>query len=178
MNHIPPSDQPAFNEQIAISILQHLQKDELQSLLDDDNKLEQLILDLEVIKLMKHEKETLIVSNKSVAEYNLSQAEKLLQNRNLLAETYGHVESLLQQVKEKRFQLESHGNQTSLDTLLALLETEAAKTEEKSEELSENLLCSKLAVGEFVDDYLATRKLMYEQKVKADKLFEITYSQT
>lgn len=59
---------------------------------------------------MKHEKETLIVSNKSVAEYNLSQEEKLLQNRNLLAETYGYVEGLLQQVKEKKFQL---GNRIS-----------------------------------------------------------------
>lgn len=52
MNHIPQSDQLAFNEQIAISILQHLQKDELQSLLDDDNKLEQLIQDLEVVSVL------------------------------------------------------------------------------------------------------------------------------
>lgn len=171
-------EQLSLNESGAMGILEHLQKDELQSLLDDDNKLEQLIQDSEVVSQIEQAKQTLVISNKSLAEYNLSKEEKLIQNRNLLAETYGQMEELLKRVQRKKFQLESHGNSTSsLDTLLALLETEAAKTEESSEALSEQLLSNELDVRQFIDSYLTTRAHMYQQKVKADKLFEIMYQQ-
>lgn len=43
-------EQLSLNESGAMGILEHLQKDELQSLLDDDNKLEQLIQDSEVVR--------------------------------------------------------------------------------------------------------------------------------
>jgi len=44
------TEQLSLDEGGAIGILEHLQKDELQSLLDDDNKLEQLIQDSEVVR--------------------------------------------------------------------------------------------------------------------------------
>lgn len=165
------------DEKAATAILHHLQKNELQSLLDDDSKLEQLVQDSEMVKHLRQSKQTLLVSNKSLAEYNLSKEENLIFGRNTLAQTYSQAEDLHKKVKESKLQMGCHGNSTSLDILLALLETEAAKTEEQSENLSEQLLTSKIDIGNFTDTYMTMRTQMYQRKVKADKLLEMMHQQ-
>merc|ERR1712241_1469636 len=79
---------PQLDETAALGILQHLDASELQRLLDDDTKLQDLVTDLEQVKNLSREKETLITSNKSLADYSLSREPRLTAGKGQLAEVY------------------------------------------------------------------------------------------
>jgi ESCRT-I complex subunit VPS37 len=105
----------SYDEGAALGLLQHLNKDELQNLLDDEDRLLEIIQSLPQVsnraltyqirvsigtmnfgqvKNISSDKETLIASNKSVAEYNLQREPQLLQSRQQLASLYDRAVAL------------------------------------------------------------------------------------
>lgn len=61
----------------------------------------------------------------------------------------------------------------TIDTALDLLETAAAEIEEQSESIAGKFLAGDIEVDEFLEQFLAQRKLMHLRKVKVDKLKEL-----
>lgn len=61
----------------------------------------------------------------------------------------------------------------TLDTVLALLETKAAQSEEASDAIADNFLKGKTDVDEFLEEFSKERKLMHLRKVKVDKMGEL-----
>merc|ERR1712012_398269 len=57
----------------ALSSLQHMDSEQLKDILNNEDKFDQFIRDLPQMKALQEEKEMLLTSNKSLAEYNLSQ---------------------------------------------------------------------------------------------------------
>jgi len=114
---------------------------------------------------MKHlysEKEMLMASNKSLAEFNLSQEEPLRQTRVRLQEKHREVKRAQEQVRKMKGQLEENtassssstnvGSQNEPDTMLALLQAAHAEAEEESEQIADQLVKG----GGDVDDFLKT----------------------
>ncbi|XP_056122521.1 vacuolar protein sorting-associated protein 37B-like [Rhinichthys klamathensis goyatoka] len=62
---------------------------------------------------------------------------------------------------------------SSLDTLLALLQTEGAKIEEETENMVDSFLDGSLPLDSFVEYYQSKRTLAHLRRVKIDKLQEM-----
>ncbi|XP_067136896.1 vacuolar protein sorting-associated protein 37B [Centruroides vittatus] len=167
MHDINPDPSPA------IVSIQHLSTNELKELLHDENKIENLIRDLQQVKHEESEKEMIMASNKSLAEFNLSQQpeiDKLCRNLSL---TYAEAKELKEEAIQNKAQLDELSKQTSLDTTLALLQTATAETEEESEKLAESFLDGELSVEIFLEQFLEKRKLSHLRRIKAEKMAEL-----
>lgn len=166
---------PDYNP--ATGMLHHMTTDELKKLLNDEDRLEAMIKDLQQVKNLEVERQMFLASNKSLAEYNLSQ-EPILEN--LKVQVQGQLEELKsykQRVETKKKSLDELSNDMSLDTTLALLQTAAAEAEEESEAISESFLSGDIGVDTFLEDYLIKRKLAHLRRVKVEKMVELLNSQ-
>merc|ERR1719341_357613 len=109
------------------------------------------------MKALQEEKEMLLTSNKSLAEYNLSQEPVVGEAKTRLQEKYRTAQQLGEEVRELKAALDTKQGNVSPDTLLALLE--AANQEE------------------FLEQYHEKRKLAHLRRVKVDKLKELIRNQ-
>lgn len=87
-----------------------------------DDKFEEFIKELPQMKALYNEKEMLMASNKSLAEYNMSQEPVLREAKEKLLEKYTEATRLSEEVRSLQSQLEQKSGNVRPDTLLALLE--------------------------------------------------------
>lgn len=142
---------------------------QLNELLDDDDKLYQMICEMDEMREMQQNKELTIASNRSLAEQNLSLQPDLDHQKIHLTKRYCCFQEL-----HESYQLhKSTMGSSSLDTLLALLQTEGAKIEEETENMADSFLDGTLTLDSFIDDYQSKRTLAHLRRVKIDKLREM-----
>ncbi|XP_046386384.1 vacuolar protein sorting-associated protein 37B [Ischnura elegans] len=156
-----------------VNVLARLSDEELKELLNDDSKCDELVENMQEIKNLVTEKEMLMASNKSLAEYNLSKEPSLTEGKQRLLELSETASDLYTSVEAKLAELKKHSGNLSSDTTLALLQTAAAETEEESETLANKFLDGDIEVDAFLDQFAVLRKLMHLRRVKADKMAEI-----
>ncbi|MPC14403.1 hypothetical protein E2C01_007167 [Portunus trituberculatus] len=65
----------------ALGLINHLPTEQLRDLVNNDDKLTDLVKDLPEMKNLANEQEMLLAANKSLAEFNLSLEPKLSQNK-------------------------------------------------------------------------------------------------
>jgi ESCRT-I complex subunit VPS37 len=161
----------------ACGTLQQLNRIELQKLMDDSDALNQLIDDMSLVKKLEKDKEGLLVTNASLAEYNLSLEPRLLSARQELADTYKKAVELQKQHERNLLRLDSVAVNTSPEATLAVLQTELAKVEEESENLAERYSSGAAGasadIETFVSQYLRLRTLAHLRRIKVDKLTEM-----
>lgn len=162
-----------MNESAALAILQHLSKEELQSLLDDDAKLQSLINDLSQIKNVQQEHEQLVATNKSLAEYNLSLQPRIEGLIQQVGAEYATVNSLKTDLAQDKTRLDGYVGQQSLDTLHALLQTEVAKSEEQTEALADRFCSAEIEAEDFLNDFLPQRTVAHLRRVKCERLADL-----
>nr|CAD7609087.1 unnamed protein product [Timema genevievae] len=158
-NYPKEPDYPA-----ALGLLSHLNVEELKEMLNNDAKFDEMIKDVKQFKELETEKEMLMASNRSLAEFNLSK-EPLLRNGKMQLKD-------LSQEGEKLYQKQKTGN-TNLETTLALVQTSAAESEENSEAIAEKFLDGDMELDSFLDQFITSRKVMHLRRVKADKMTEM-----
>jgi len=127
------------------------------------------------VRNIEVEREMLMVSNKSLAEFNLSREPRLRQARQRLIESYQKASEDFREVESKKQTLDELSRQVSLDTTLAILQTSAAQTEEETESIAEKFLDGSIDVEAFLEDFLPKRKLAHLRRIKVDKLSELIY---
>merc|ERR1712136_19862 len=155
-----------------MNLLQHLNTQELKDLLNEDARFETIIKDSDCVKQQESEKDMLLVSNKSLAEYNLSFEPKLSVGRQKLVELHQTASQLEKSLQEKEASFEESGGEITLDTAIALLQTAAVQAEEESEALANNFLDQNLDVETFVDEFQHIKKVAHLRRVKSDKINE------
>ncbi|XP_014487967.1 PREDICTED: vacuolar protein sorting-associated protein 37B isoform X2 [Dinoponera quadriceps] len=139
----------------ALGLLSHLDNDELKELLNNDRKFEDIMKDIKQFKDLETEKEMLMASNRSLAEFNLSKQPALEEDKQILKE------------------LSDKSGSMTADTAMDLLQAATAEIEEESETVAEKFMTGDIEVDEFLDQFLTRRKLMHLRKVKVDKLREL-----
>lgn len=151
---------------------------------------------------MEASKETVLNENRNLAETNLSHEPKMIELRSRVQELSEEGRKLGASVNEKvnelsmflvtacvatrprynRIYLPSHveskSNKTNPETLLALLQTAAAETEEETEQLVKQFLDSEFTVEVFLEKFMGLRKLMHLRKLKAEKMTELLQRRT
>uniref|UniRef100_UPI00358F8419 vacuolar protein sorting-associated protein 37B-like n=1 Tax=Myxine glutinosa TaxID=7769 RepID=UPI00358F8419 len=150
---------------------------ELMELLENESKLDQMILETDEVKNLQVAKELCLASNRSLAEVNLQHQPQLESGRVTLANKYQQLGNINERYVDKRTQLDGRVQQQSAETVLALLQAEGATIEEETEAMSENLLEGRSSLDTFLDTYQNKRQLAHNRRIKIEKLQEILRNQ-
>merc|ERR1719270_2306896 len=105
------------------------------------------------MKALQEEKEMLLTSNKSLAEYNLSQEPIVREAKARVQEKYQTAQQLGQEVRSLKAALDTKQGNVSPDTLLALLEAANQEVEEESERMTDAFLSGGDNLEEFLEAY-------------------------
>ncbi|XP_013783805.1 vacuolar protein sorting-associated protein 37A-like [Limulus polyphemus] len=155
------------------SLLQDTNTEELKRLLSEDQELNKIVRNLQQVKNIEAEREILLASNKSLAEFNLNQEPVLLKAREGLSQVYLEAMDLKKEVEENKQKYDEMSKQESLDTVLAILQTSAAQSEEETEKMADDLKRGDLLVEDFIEKFMEKRKVTHLLRVKAEKMAEL-----
>lgn len=112
------------------------------------------------VKALYSEKEMLMASNKSLAEYNLSQEPVLREARNKLQEKHRDTLRLAERVRLLKSEVDSKAGKTDPDTMLALLQAAGQEVEDESEKVAEDYLAGNITdVDDFLRQFLVNHAL-------------------
>ncbi|XP_031566274.1 vacuolar protein sorting-associated protein 37C-like [Actinia tenebrosa] len=167
--------------QDGMSLLQHLDKGELQEFMENDMvevNVNNVIQDLEEIKKIQQLREMLIARNRSLAEYNLSLEPKLASGRERLIESHENRETLQAQFEINKQALANLSDQYSSDTTMALLQTATVQAEEEAEKTVDKFLEREIDVDTFIRTFQSQKALHHLRKVKSEKLNELLRQRT
>ncbi|KAL7727197.1 hypothetical protein ACLKA6_004462 [Drosophila palustris] len=153
-----------------------MSSDQLKELLNNDDKLDDKVD--EVLESLKTQKVRVFEENRNRAEKNIEKEPQIIELRSKLAElteegrnSCAAVQDLLTQIKEK-----SGG--VNQETALALLQTNASESEEKTEECVKKFTDNEINVDTFLDEFLTSRRTMHLRKLKAEKMQELIRKQS
>lgn len=145
---------------------------ELRELLRDDAKMDQIIRLNEKFQELQVDRETLLTSNRSLAEESLARRPRLNNGKLQLAEKYRELSNLATECWEKRSRLETGVQKLGLQTAQNLLQEEVTRAEEHSEELLEKFMEGNVSLDEFLDSFQSSRKTYHIRRAQAEKLQE------
>lgn len=165
-----------LDESRAVGLLQHLNKGELQNILDNEDKLMEIINDLQQVKEIQTDREMLLANNKSVADYNLKLQPRFDELKRKLATAYEEANRLKETLAKDKSQLDMKRGKYSLETIVDIMKTAAAVSEEESEELADKFCDKQISVEDFLDTYIKKRTVAHLQQVKAQKMSELINS--
>lgn len=160
----------------AVRTLQNLSSDELKDLLNDDDKLDERVD--QAVQSLESEKDLMLGENRSLAESNLEKEPKVIELRSRVNDLSEQGRALATSVREKSDNLKSKAGSTNPDTVLALLQTAAAESEEESEQIVKQFLDNEIAIDVYLDKFMSSRKTMHSRKLKAEKMTELVRSGT
>lgn len=155
----------------AVRTLQNLTSDELKDLLNDDDKLDERVD--QAVQSLESEKDLMLGENRSLAESNLEKEPKVIELRSRVNDLSEQGRVLATSVRQKSDDLKSKSGSTNPDTVLALLQTAAAESEEESEQIVKQFLDNEIAIDVYLDKFMSSRKTMHSRKLKAEKMTEL-----
>ncbi|XP_068594595.1 VPS37B subunit of ESCRT-I a [Brachionichthys hirsutus] len=146
---------------------------QLNEILEDDEKLTQMVQKMDEMQGVQQSKEMTLASNRTLAEQNLTLQPGLEHKKEQLRSRYGRLQERYESYQLRKSTLDHKSGNTSLDVLLALLQAEGAKIEEETENMADSFLDGEVALDAFVDAYQSNRKLAHLRRVKIEKLQEM-----
>lgn len=155
----------------AVRTLQNLSSDELKDLLNDDDKLDERVD--QAVQSLESEKDLMLCENRSLAESNLEKEPKVIELRSRVNDLSEQGRTLATSVRQKSDDLKSKSGSTNPDTVLALLQTAAAESEEESEQIVKQFLDNEITIDVYLDKFMSSRKTMHSRKLKAEKMTEL-----
>lgn len=155
----------------AKTAISYLPTAELEELLNNDEKLEERVN--EVLKILDREKEKILAENRSVAEENVNKEPEIIERKSRISELLEQGKTLCLTVQEHLTEMKDKKGDKTPDTVLTLLRTAAAESEENSESLAAKFQHSEIPIDEFMEQFTNERKLMHTRKLKSEKMQEL-----
>lgn len=146
---------------------------QLNELLEDDEKLNGMVKEMEEVQAVQLNKEMTLAGNRRLAEENLLQQPRLEELKEQLNHEYQKLQMVFEQYQMKKTRIDNQSSSASLEMLLALLQAEGAKIEEETENMAERFLDGEVSLDSFIDEYHTKRKLAHVRRVKIEKLQEM-----
>lgn len=154
-------------------LIDDLSMDELQQLMDDETKLNEVVMDDDRLKKTKLDREMVLAENRSIADDNLGKEPRLLQMKNDLGIKYNKLRELHELYQMNRGKMASLSKEDNLDSMLAILQAKLAETEENTEALAEKLYDKDIKAEDFVSQFKQIRKVAHTRRAKVDKMREL-----
>uniref|UniRef100_A0A8C6KT95 VPS37D subunit of ESCRT-I n=1 Tax=Nothobranchius furzeri TaxID=105023 RepID=A0A8C6KT95_NOTFU len=148
---------------------------ELRELLQNGDKMDQIIRLSEKFQELQVDREMLLTSNRSLAEESLARRPRLNNSKLQLAEKYGELSGLVTTCWEKQNQL---GEFTSWTPLCVVLSANAALFVCcASQELLEKFMEGNVSLDQFLDSFQSSRKTYHIRRAQAEKMQEAVQAQ-
>lgn len=155
----------------ASSKLNFMTSDELREIFGDDDKLDEMID--ESLKPLENEKDVIITENRTLAESNLQKEPNLIEIRSRINDLSEEFKTLSEAVQMKLTQLKSKTSTSDPESILARLQAASAESEEKSDQIADDLFENKISIDEFLEQFKVSRTEMHLRKLKAEKMQEL-----
>uniref|UniRef100_A0A1A7X1C6 Vacuolar protein sorting 37 homolog B n=1 Tax=Iconisemion striatum TaxID=60296 RepID=A0A1A7X1C6_9TELE len=146
---------------------------QLNEFLEDDEKLAKMVHEMDEMQEVQQSKEMTLANNRTLAEQNLTLQPQLEQKKEQLTKCYGCLQENFESYQLRKSSIDHKSGNSSLDTLLALLQAEGAKIEEETENMADSFLDGDMTLDSFIDAYQSQRKLAHLRRVKIEKLQEM-----
>ncbi|XP_013870165.1 VPS37B subunit of ESCRT-I a [Austrofundulus limnaeus] len=146
---------------------------QLNEFLEDDEKLANMVLEMDEMQEVQQSKEKTLANNRTLAEQNLTLQPQLEQRKEQLTKRYNCLQESYESYQLRKSTMDHKSGNSSLDTLLALLQAEGAKIEEETENMADSFLDGDVTLDVFIDAYQNNRKLAHLRRVKIEKLQEM-----
>ncbi|XP_017289477.1 VPS37B subunit of ESCRT-I a [Kryptolebias marmoratus] len=146
---------------------------QLNEFLEDDEKLANMVQEMDEMQEVQQSKEKTLANNRTLAEQNLILHPQLEQKKEQLTKRYGCLQESFESYQLRKSTMDHKSGNSSLDTLLALLQAEGAKIEEETENMADSFLDGDVTLDSFIDAYQNKRKLAHLRRVKIEKLQEM-----
>uniref|UniRef100_A0A1Y1LPZ6 VPS37 C-terminal domain-containing protein n=1 Tax=Photinus pyralis TaxID=7054 RepID=A0A1Y1LPZ6_PHOPY len=162
----------------ALGSLSNLTNDQLDEYINNEEKIESLLqgLNQSYLQEIEQEKETLLASNSSLSEFNLTREPALIEGRERVEKLSADGEEIYKTVEEKMNEIREKTGDMSLETALALLQTAASETEEESDKLTSQFLSNEIELDQFLEEFIEKRIVMHTRLIKAEKMAKILSS--
>ncbi|KAF7632954.1 VPS37 C-terminal domain-containing protein [Meloidogyne graminicola] len=159
------------------SQIRNYTEDQLQLLLQDDQKINSFIGNLSQLSSISNDKEMKFAQSKSLAEYNLSIERKLTSALENLQQTHKNAVESKKSVEQMKNRLDELSNSRSLDSVCSTLRTLSHEAEKESEKITEDFHKGEIDVDDFLKKFSEKRALVHLRKIKAEKLAELLRQQ-
>ncbi|CAJ1068770.1 VPS37B subunit of ESCRT-I a [Xyrichtys novacula] len=146
---------------------------QLNEILEDDEKLTKMVQEMDEMQEVQDNKDKTLASNRTLAQLNLALQPRLEHKKEQLTKRYNCLRESFESYQLRKSTLDHKSGNTSLDTLLALLQAEGAKIEEDTENMADSFLDGDMTLDSFIDAYQSNRKLAHLRRVKIEKLQEM-----
>ncbi|XP_060704266.1 vacuolar protein sorting-associated protein 37D [Hemiscyllium ocellatum] len=146
---------------------------QLRDMLEDEEKLCRMVQLSPQLQTLQLEREIILASNWKMAEDNLNLQPQLDDKKLHLARKYQELQEVTAVYEDKRTKLAAYLERYSPKTALEILQREAVKTEEESEEITDTFLAGKVSLESFLERFHRTRKVCHMRKTQVEKLQDL-----
>ncbi|XP_064425085.1 vacuolar protein sorting-associated protein 37D [Latimeria chalumnae] len=146
---------------------------QLRDLLQNDDKIKQIIQVSQKVQDLQLEREMLQAVNHSMAEENLSLKPRLENGKLNLASKYQELGETLVACRQKQSRMEVYLERRRPTAAESLLQTDLEKAEDESEKLMEEFMDGKLPLETFLDTFQKSRTHSHMRKAQVEKLQEL-----
>ncbi|CAI5451051.1 unnamed protein product [Caenorhabditis angaria] len=164
--------------QAGMAAAQGLTNDQISAILDDETALENFIVNLSTVRCMSTDKESALASNKSLAEWNLAQRDRLENAKAQTIDLFDQANRLKSEVQTLKSQLDSVSSSKSLDTTSSLMQVAAQEADDDAESLLQQFENGEISIEIFLKQFKEKKTLAHLRKIKSDRLTAILREQT
>lgn len=160
----------------ALEELNRLTTEELKDLCNSssDEKYDEFVNQSDRVKSLEAEREMLMVSIKSLAEFNLAKQNDYESDRSKLLVIVEDCNKSKEDIQTKATKLLELSKKTSLESTLRVVLEATSQIEEESESIAKSFLNNTIDHDSFNIRYLEKRKLSHLRRIKADRLRQET----
>lgn len=123
---------------------------------------------------LESEREMLMASTKSLAEFNLSRQVAYENDRSNLLVLVSDCNKLRSDIQDKAMKLMELTKKTSLNSTKEILLGATEKAEKDSETIAQSFLTSTINHDTFINTFIKERKVAHLRRIKYDKLLRET----
>ncbi|KAH3885261.1 vacuolar protein sorting-associated protein 37B-like [Dreissena polymorpha] len=161
------------DEHEALSLFQYMDCLQLQEYLDNQNKLDEHIRDLNQVKKIEKDKKIIIEKNRALAEFNMTLQRPFADLKTAVGQAYEEMNQLKESIRSDLATLESQSLSQSQDTMMAICQTEVAQADEESENIADAFSRGELLIETFISEYVDKRTHANIKRAKLEKLTDL-----
>ncbi|KAK1158416.1 vacuolar protein sorting-associated protein 37D [Acipenser oxyrinchus oxyrinchus] len=154
--------------------LKILSTGQLRDLLQEEDTMDQIVRLSQKFQELQLERDTMLTTNRSLAEESLSLRPRLDNGKLQLAGKYQELELLSASCQEKQERVEAYLEKQSPQEAQNLLQVEMDRAEKESEELLSQFMEHSLPLEAFLESFQSSRKLCHIRRAQTEKLQEVT----
>jgi len=158
--------------------LQKLSKNELEDLMNNEDKIIELVSNQEKVKKINLDIHSIQISNRKIAEENLQKESVHESLRSELKTKHETIKQLQEMFQVNLVKLESLKKSHNLEEMLNVLQANCAMSEEKAEELANSFYKGEIDVSQFITEFRKHKTEAHLRRIKSDRMRDLVIEQT